>query len=91
MVTGEFQTGEVDFNAILANDGDAGAVGAQHHRDAGAHQGLGGGDRLGGIGLVRQLGITCPIMAGDTWENTSIIENAGADTSEVYISTFFDG
>ena len=30
------------------------------------------------------------ITAGDTWENSTIIENAGADSEGVVISTFFD-
>ena len=42
------------------------------------------------IAQARELGITCPIMAGDTWENQSIIENAGASATDVYLSTFFD-
>ncbi len=40
---------------------------------------------------ARDLGITCDIMAGDTWENTQIIDNAGADNCKgVSFSTFFD-
>lgn len=42
------------------------------------------------IAQARELGITCPIMAGDTWENQSIIENAGAAATDVFLSTFFD-
>lgn len=42
------------------------------------------------ISQARELGIKCPIMAGDTWENQSIIENAGANATDVYLSTFFD-
>ncbi len=81
-VTGEFQTGEVDFNAILANAKN------ENVDVIFAPSSIATAPLI--IQQARQLGITCPIMAGDTWENTSIIENAGADTSEVYISTFFD-
>ncbi len=43
------------------------------------------------IKQAREAGLTCPIMAGDTWENATIIDNAGADNCEdVYFSTFFD-
>ncbi|MFA6681884.1 MAG: ABC transporter substrate-binding protein, partial [Sphaerochaeta sp.] len=30
------------------------------------------------------------IMAGDTWENSSIIENAGKSAEGIVLSTFFD-
>ncbi|MPN35958.1 hypothetical protein SDC9_183463 [bioreactor metagenome] len=36
------------------------------------------------------MGLTCKIMAGDTWENGTIIDNAGADAEGVCLSTFFD-
>ena len=42
------------------------------------------------IKQARELGITAVIAAGDTWENTSIIDNAGADSEGVVLSTFFD-
>lgn len=42
------------------------------------------------IKQARELGITCPIMAGDTWENATIIENVGEHTQDIYLSTFFD-
>jgi len=82
VATGEFQTGEVDFNAILTN--------AKNEKAdvIFAPSSIATAPLV--IQQARQLGITCPIMAGDTWENQSIIDNAGADTSEVYISTFFD-
>ncbi len=39
---------------------------------------------------AQDLGIECPIMAGDTWESSVILDGAkGADFS-VYCSTFFD-
>jgi branched-chain amino acid transport system substrate-binding protein len=42
------------------------------------------------IKQARELGITAKIMAGDTWENVTIIDNAGADAEGVTLSTFFD-
>jgi branched-chain amino acid transport system substrate-binding protein len=42
------------------------------------------------IKQARELGITCPIMGGDTWENATIIENAGAEAEGIILSTFFD-
>ncbi|WP_319755938.1 ABC transporter substrate-binding protein [uncultured Sphaerochaeta sp.] len=42
------------------------------------------------IKQARELGITAKIMAGDTWENSSIIENAGTSAEGVALSTFFD-
>lgn len=42
------------------------------------------------IKQTRELGITCPIMAGDTWENATIIENVGEYTQDIFLSTFFD-
>ena len=43
------------------------------------------------IKQAREAGLNCTIMAGDTWENQTIIDNAGADNSEnVFFSTFFD-
>ncbi|MGL6217618.1 MAG: ABC transporter substrate-binding protein, partial [Lacrimispora sphenoides] len=34
--------------------------------------------------------ITATIAAGDTWENSTIIENAGSSAQGVVLSTFFD-
>ncbi len=42
------------------------------------------------IKQARELGINAKIMAGDTWENSSIIENAGTSAEGVALSTFFD-
>ena len=42
------------------------------------------------IKQARELGINAKIMAGDTWENSSIIENAGISAEGVVLSTFFD-
>ena len=43
------------------------------------------------IKQARDMGIKSKIMAGDTWQNATIIENAGADNCEgIAMSTFFD-
>ena len=39
---------------------------------------------------ARELGIKSLIAAGDTWENSTIIENAGASAEGIVLSTFFD-
>ncbi len=36
------------------------------------------------------LGIECPIMAGDTWESSVILDAVAGTDLEVYCSTFFD-
>ena len=42
------------------------------------------------IQQARALGIESVIMAGDTWENESIVQTAGADSEGIVFSTFFD-
>ena len=39
---------------------------------------------------ARALGIESVIMAGDTWENETIVNTAGADAEGIVFSTFFD-
>ncbi len=39
---------------------------------------------------ARELGIDAIFMAGDTWQNTAIIENAGEHAEGFVCSTFFD-
>lgn len=81
--TGTYNTNETDFNAILT------AV------KAAEPDVLFIPSSITTAGLVikqaRDMGLTCRIMAGDTWENATIIENAGAANCEgVALSTFFD-
>lgn len=80
---GTYNTNETDFNAILtsvkSSDADVLFVPSS----------------IVSAGLIikqaRDMGLTCKIMAGDTWENATIIENAGAENCEgVAFSTFFD-
>lgn len=78
----QFQTGETDFNAILTNvlNSDADVIFAPSSIQTAPLL----------IQQARQMGITMPILAGDTWENESIITNAGQYATDVYLSTFFD-
>jgi branched-chain amino acid transport system substrate-binding protein len=82
VLTAEFQTGETDFNAILANvlSSNADVIFVPCAVPTAPLV----------IQQARQLGLTIPIMAGDTWENESIITNAGQYATDVYFSTFFD-
>lgn len=80
---GTYNTNETDFNAILtatkATNPDVIFV-PSSITTAGLF-----------IKQARELGIEAKIMAGDTWENATIIENAGKDNCEgVALSTFFD-
>ena len=80
--TAEFQTNETDFNAILANiqNSDAEVIFVPSSIQTAPLF----------IRQAREMGITIPILAGDTWENESIIKNAGDKATDVYLSTFFD-
>lgn len=80
--TAEFQTGETDFNAILTNilNSDADVIFVPSSIQTAPLF----------IIQTRQMGITLPILATDTWENESIINNAGQYATDVYLSTFFD-
>ncbi|MCL1795964.1 MAG: ABC transporter substrate-binding protein [Clostridia bacterium] len=78
----QFQTGQTDFKAILTNikAADVDAIFAPSS--------IATAPLI--IKQARELGIEAPIMAGDTWENVAIIENAGIDAEGVALSTFFD-
>lgn len=39
---------------------------------------------------AQDLGIECPVMAGDTWESSVILDAAKGADFDVYCSTFFD-
>lgn len=41
------------------------------------------------ISKAKDLGITIPIMAGDTWDNNKIVEAAQGTDLQVYVSTFY--
>ncbi len=78
----QFQTNQTDFKAILTN------VKAADPDVIFAPSSIATAPLI--ITQARELGITCPIMAGDTWENSTIIENAGVNAEGVVLSTFFD-
>ena len=77
----QFQTNQTDFKAILTN------VKAANPDIIFAPSSITTAPLL--IKQARELGITATIAAGDTWENSSIIENAGKDAEGVVLSTFF--
>lgn len=78
----QFQTNQTDFKAILGN------IKAANPDVIFAPSSIVTAPLI--IKQARELGITAQIMAGDTWENATIIENAGADAEGVVVSTFFD-
>lgn len=81
--TGTYNTNETDFNAILT------AAKATNPDVIFVPSSITTAGLL--IKQAREMGITSKIMAGDTWENATIIENAGAKNCEgVAFSTFFD-
>lgn len=78
----QFQTNQTDFKAILTN------IKATNPDIIFAPSSIATAPLL--IKQARELGITAAISAGDTWENASIIESAGAAANGVTLSTFFD-
>lgn len=77
-----FQTNEQDFNSILTN------IKAANPDVIFAPSSVATAPLI--IKQARALGITCPIMGGDTWENPAIVDVAGADAEGIIVSTFFD-
>jgi len=82
VVEEQFQTNQTDFKAILTN------VKAAEVDAIFAPSSIATAPLI--IKQARELGIDAAIMAGDTWDNQSIIDNAGADAEGVVVSTFFD-
>ena len=78
----QFQTNQTDFKAILGN------IKATNPDVIFAPSSITTAPLI--IKQAREMGITAKIMAGDTWENVTIIENAGADAEGVVLSTFYD-
>ncbi len=78
----QFQTNQTDFKAILTN------IKSANPDVIFAPSSIATAPLL--IQQARELGITSTIMAGDTWENQTIIDNAGESAEGVCISTFFD-
>ena len=82
VVEQQFQTNQTDFKAILTE------IKAANPDIIFAPSSIATAPLL--IKQARELGITCPITAGDTWQNQTIADNAGADAEGVVVSTFFD-
>lgn len=82
VVEASFQKGETDFSAIVSNmlKENVDVIFAPSSIETAPLV----------IKQARTAGITCPIMGGDTWENETIIKNAGDSATDVYLSTFFD-
>lgn len=78
----QFQTNQSDFKAILTN------IKAANPDIIFAPSSITTAPLI--IKQAREMGITAVIAAGDTWENATIIENAGADAEGVVLSTFYD-
>lgn len=78
----EFQKGEADFSTIMASIKSEGYDGifAPVSIETAAMI----------ISQARDAGITCPIMAGDTWDDISIAQRTGSKAIDIYFSAFFD-
>ena len=77
-----FQQNQADFNAILQN------VKSKNPDVVFVPSSITTAPLI--IQQARDIGITAPIMGGDTWENATIIENAGEKAEGIVLSTFFD-
>ncbi|MDD3796365.1 MAG: ABC transporter substrate-binding protein [Lachnospiraceae bacterium] len=79
----QFQTNQSDFKAILTEVKASGAEAIFSPSSITTAPLL--------IKQARELGVEAPFMAGDTWYNTTIIDNASpAYTEGMVCSTFFD-
>ena len=77
-----FQTGETDFSTIMANIKSKGYDGIF------APVSIETAPLI--INQAREGGVDCQIMAGDTWDDSSIASRAGANANGVFFSCFFD-
>lgn len=77
-----FQEGNSDFTAYLANAAKSGAgvIFAPTSTEAASLI----------IGQAASQGISIPLLAGDTWDSSVILEAAKGSNLEVAVSTFFD-
>ncbi len=78
----QFQTNQTDFKAVLTN------IKAANPDVIFAPSSITTAPLI--IKQARELGIQSLIAAGDTWENSTIIDNAGSDAEGAVLSTFFD-
>jgi len=82
LVTANYQTGDQDFTAILTN------IKAKNPDIIFAPGNFTESALI--IKQARALGITCPIVGGDTWETDEFITVGGSDVEGAVMSTFFD-
>lgn len=82
VATGNYNTGDQDFNGILTNIKAANpdVIFAPGNYTESALI----------IKQARALGITAPFIGGDTWETNEFITVGGADVEGAVMSTFFD-
>ena len=78
----KFQTNEQDFKAILTKIKDA------DPQFIFAPSSIATAPLI--LSQARELGITCQIGAGDTWENGTIIENAHGAAEGMVVTTFYE-
>ena len=78
----QYQTNQTDFKAILTN------IKAEDPDVIFAPTSIATAPLV--IKQARELGIDAVIMAGDTWQNATIVENAGEYAEGIVCSTFFD-
>lgn len=78
----QFQAGQTDFRAILNN------INAQNPDIIFAPSSLTAAPLI--IRQARELGITAVIAAGDTWENSAVVGEAGATAEGVVLTAAFD-
>ena len=77
-----FQKDETDFSTIMAN------IKSKDYDGIFAPVSIETAPLI--INQAREAGAECQIMAGDTWDDISIAERAGANANGVFFSAFFD-
>lgn len=82
IVEESFQEGNSDFTAYFANaaKAEADVVFAPTSTEAASLI----------IGQAASQGVTIPLLAGDTWDSSVILDAAKGSSNEVSVSTFFD-
>ena len=78
----EFQKGETDVSTIMAS------VKSEGYDGIFAPVSIETAAMI--ISQARDAGITCPIMAGDTWDDISIAQRTGDKATDIFFSAFFD-
>lgn len=78
----KFQTNEQDFKAILTN------IKSANPEFIFAPSSIATAPLI--LSQARELGITCQIGAGDTWENGTIIDNAHGAAEGMVVTTFYE-